>query len=216
MATGANIDDVHFTGVSVDRDITVGTWADLREVAAGEPCPRCGAPLELVQAIEVGHIFKLGRKFTTVLGVSVLGPDGAAIVPIMGSYGIGVERAIAAIAEVHHDEAGLVWPVPVAPAEVTVIMVSARDEAVRTAAESIYADLRAAGADVLIDDRDERPGVKFKDAELTGIPFRISVGSRDLADGVVEVVSRSTGRKDRVPLEQAVGHVQDLLAAARR
>jgi prolyl-tRNA synthetase family II len=216
MATGANTDDVHFTGVSVDRDIAVGTWADLREVAAGEPCPRCGAPLELVQAIEVGHIFKLGRKFTTVLGVSVLGPDGAAIVPIMGSYGIGVERAIAAIAEVHHDEAGLVWPVLVAPAEVTVIMVSARDEAARTAAESIYADLRAAGADVLIDDRDERPGVKFKDAELTGIPFRISVGTRDLADGVVEVVSRSTGRKDRVPLEQAVGHVRDLLAAARR
>jgi prolyl-tRNA synthetase family II len=214
MATGANTDDVHLTGVDVDRDIAVGTWADLREVAAGEPCPRCGAPLELVRGIEVGHIFKLGRKFTTILGASVLGPDGSAITPIMGSYGIGVERAMAAIAEVHHDGAGLKWPVHVAPAEVTVIMVSAQDEAVRTAAESIYADLLDGGVDVLIDDRDERPGVKFKDAELVGIPFRITVGSRDLADGLVEVVSRSTGDKERVRIDEAVRHVQALLAKA--
>jgi prolyl-tRNA synthetase family II len=216
MATGANTDDFHLTGVDVDRDIKVGTWADLREVMVGEPCPRCGAPLQFLQAIEVGHIFKLGRKFTSALGVSVLGPDGSAIVPIMGSYGIGVERAMAVIAEVHHDDAGLRWPVNVAPAEVTVIMVSARDEAVRTAAESIYADLLASGLDVLIDDRDERPGVKFKDAELIGIPVRISVGSRDLADGVVEVVSRSTGNKERVPVDEAVGHVQAILAKADR
>ena len=146
--------------------------------------------------------------------MSVLGPDGSAIIPIMGSYGIGVERAIAAIAEVHHDDAGLQWPVQVAPAEVTVIMVSAQDEAVRTAAESIYADLLASGIDVLIDDRDERPGVKFKDAELVGIPFRITVGSRDLADGLVEVVSRSTGDKERVPIDEAVRHVLTLLAKA--
>ena len=135
MATGANTDDVHLTGVDVARDITVGQWADLREVAAGEPCPRCGHALELIQAIEVGHIFKLGRKYTTALGVSVLGPDGAAITPIMGSYGIGVERAMAAIAEVHHDDAGLTWPVQVAPAEVTVILLSVRDEEARAAAE---------------------------------------------------------------------------------
>jgi len=216
MATGANTDDFHLTGVDVDRDIKVGTWADLREVTVGEPCPRCGAPLQFLQAIEVGHIFKLGRKFTSALGVTVLGPDGSAIVPIMGSYGIGVERAIAAIAEVHHDDAGLRWPVHVAPAEVTVIMVSARDEAVRTAAESIYADLLASGLDVLIDDRDERPGVKFKDAELIGIPVRISVGSRDLADGVVEVVSRSTGTKARVAIDEAVGHVRAMLSKAAR
>jgi prolyl-tRNA synthetase len=216
MATGANADDVHLTGVDVARDITVTTWADLREVAAGEPCPRCGAPLELVRAIEVGHIFKLGRKFTIAFGATVLGPDGSAIIPIMGSYGIGVERAMAAIAEVHHDDAGLKWPLQVAPAEVTVIMVSSKDEAVRAAAESIYAELLAAGADVLIDDRDERPGVKFKDAELIGIPFRISVGSRDLADGLVEVVSRGTGETERVPVDQAVKHVQDLLAAPGR
>ena len=214
MATGANTDDFHLTGVDVDRDIKVGTWADLREVTVGEPCPRCGAPLQFLRAIEVGHIFKLGRKFTTALGVSVLGPDGSAITPIMGSYGIGVERAMAVIAEVHHDDAGLRWPLQVAPAQVTVIMVSGRDEAVRSAAESIYADLLAGGIDVLIDDRDERPGVKFKDAELIGIPVRISVGSRDLADGLVEVVSRSTGDKERVPIDEAVRHVQAMLGKA--
>jgi prolyl-tRNA synthetase family II len=215
MATGANTDDVHLTGVDVDRDIQVGTWADLREVTAGEPCPRCGVALQFIRAIEIGHIFKLGRKFTTALGVSVLGPDGTPIVPIMGSYGIGVERAMAVIAEVHHDEAGLKWPVQVAPAEVTVTMVSVKDEAVRTAAESIYAELLAAGADVLLDDRDERPGVKFKDAELIGSPFRISVGSRDLADGLVEVINRRTGERERVAVDQAVKQVQALLAESR-
>jgi prolyl-tRNA synthetase family II len=215
MATGANSDDFHYTGVDVDRDITVTRWADLREVAAGEPCPNCGTPLELVQAIEVGHIFKLGRKFTSVLGASVLGPDGSAVVPIMGCYGIGIERAMAAIAEVHHDDAGLVWPVQVAPMEATVILLSTRDEGARSAAESLYASLRAAGIEAVIDDRDERPGVKFKDAELTGIPVRVAVGSRDLADGLVEVASRSTGEKERVPVEQAVKHVQELLAATR-
>jgi prolyl-tRNA synthetase family II len=216
MTTGANIDDVHLTGVDVDRDIQVGTWADLREVSVGEPCPRCGTPIELVQGIEVGHIFKLGRKFTTALGVSVLGPDGSAIIPIMGSYGIGIERAVAAIAEIHHDDAGLKWPIQVAPAEVNVIMLAAKDEAVRVAAEAIYAALQAAGHDVLLDDRDERPGVKFKDAELVGIPFRISVGTRDLAEGMVEVVSRDTGERERVPVDQVVKHVQDLLPPRSR
>jgi prolyl-tRNA synthetase len=216
MATGANTDDVHLTGVAVDRDIHVGTWADLREITAGEPCPRCGSALQLVRVIEVGHIFKLGRKFTTALGVTVLGPDGSAIVPIMGSYGIGVERAMAVVAEVHHDDVGLAWPVQVAPAEVTVIALSAKDDAVVTTAESIYAELRTARVDALIDDRDERPGVKFKDAELTGIPVRVSVGSRDLADGVVEVVSRATGEKERVLVGDVVKHVQNLLAAGAR
>ncbi len=215
MTTGANTDDVHLTGVDVDRDIVVGHWADLREVSAGEPCPQCGTPLELVRAIEVGHIFKLGRKFTTALGVSVLGPDGSSIVPIMGCYGIGVERAMAAIAEVHHDDAGLTWPVQVAPADVDVVMVSAKDESVRAAAEAIYAALQAAGHDVIIDDRDERPGVKFKDAELIGFPFRISVGSRDLAEGVMEVVSRESGERERVPVDQVVKHVQELLPPGR-
>jgi prolyl-tRNA synthetase len=214
MATGANADDKHLTGVDVGRDIAVETWADLREVAAGEPCPRCGTLLDLVEAIEVGHIFKLGRKFTSTLGVTVSGPDGAAIVPIMGCYGIGVDRAIAAIAEVHHDDAGLVWPVQVAPAEVSVILLSMRDEAARSAAGSLYADLLAAGVEAVIDDRDERPGVKYADAELTGIPWRVSVGSRDLAEGVMEITSRQTGQKQRVPVTEVVPRLRQLLSAS--
>jgi prolyl-tRNA synthetase len=215
MTTGANADDVHLTGVDVERDIPVGRWADLREVRAGEPCPQCGTPLEIIRAIEIGHIFKLGRKYTTALGVSVLGPDGAAIIPIMGSYGIGVERAMAVIAEVHHDDVGLTWPVGVAPAEVTVVLLSPQDEATAAAAESIYVQLQAAGADVLLDDRDERPGVKYRDAELVGIPCRVSVGRRDLAEGTVEITSRATGEKERVPVEQAVRYVQEFLSARR-
>jgi prolyl-tRNA synthetase family II len=212
MATGANTDDVHLTGVDVERDIPGILWADLREVTAGEPCPQCGTPLEFVQAVEVGHIFKLGRKFTTALGVTVTGPDGDQIIPIMGSYGIGVERAIAAIAEVHHDDAGLVWPVLVAPAEVTVVLLSTKDAEVRAAAEALYSSLLDAGVDALLDDRDVRPGVKYADAELTGIPFRISVGARDLADGVVEVTRRVNGEKERVPVGEAVTHLRGLLA----
>jgi prolyl-tRNA synthetase family II len=211
MTTGANIDDVHLTGVDVARDISVGSWADLREVSAGEPCPRCGGSLELIQAVEVGHIFKLGRKYTTVLGVTVLGPDGAAITPVMGSYGIGVERAVAAIAESHHDDVGLTWPVQVAPAEATVILLSTRDEAARAAAAKLYQDLLAAGVDAVLDDRDERPGVKFKDAELTGIPFRLTVGSRDLADGLIEITSRASGEKERVAVATAVDHLRAVL-----
>jgi prolyl-tRNA synthetase len=219
MTTGANVDDLHLTGVDTGRDIRVGRWADLREVTAGEPCPRCGiqadSKLEIIRAIEVGHIFKLGRKYTTALGVSVLGPDGASIIPIMGSYGIGVERAMAVIAEVHHDDAGLTWPVQVAPAEVTVVLLSPQDEAVRYAAESLYGQLQAAGVDTLLDDRDERAGVKYRDAELVGIPCRVSVGPRDLAEGMVEITSRATGEKERVPVEQAVKYVREFLSARR-
>jgi prolyl-tRNA synthetase len=206
---------MHLTGVDVERDIAVGTWADLREVTAGEPCPRCGTALEQIQAIEVGHIFKLGRKFTTTFGVSVDGPDGAPIIPTMGCYGIGVERAMAAIAEVHHDEAGLAWPVQVAPAEATVILLSPRDEDTGSAAESLYQELRAVGVDALLDDRDERAGVKYADAELTGIPYRVGVGRRDLAEGMVEITSRATGEKQRVPLSQAVAQVRQLLSDSR-
>jgi prolyl-tRNA synthetase len=214
MSTGANTDDVHLTGVDFDRDITVTQWADLREVTEGEPCPRCGTPLEFVRAIEVGHIFKLGRKYTTALGVAVSMQDGSTVIPIMGCYGIGVERAMAAIAEVHHDDAGLAWPVQVAPAEVTVLLLSVRDPEARAAAEVLYSSLLDAGVDALIDDRDVRPGVKYADAELTGIPYRISVGTRDLAEGVVEVTKRANGEKVRVPVGEAVGWARQAIAAS--
>src|SRR5215475_2966911 len=214
LTTGANIDDVHLTGVDVDRDITVNLWADLREVTEGEPCPKCGTNLGFVRAIEVGHIFKLGRKYTTLLGVTVSTQDGSTVVPIMGSYGIGVERAIAAIAEVHHDDAGLAWPVQVAPAEVTVLLLSVRDPEARAAAETLYSGLLEAGVQALIDDRDVRPGVKYADAELTGIPYRITVGTRDLVEGVVEITKRANGEKERVPVGEAVGWVRQAIAAA--
>jgi len=215
MTTGANIDDVHLTGVDVDRDIAVATWADLREVTEGEPCPRCGTGLELVRAIEVGHIFKLGRKYTKTFGVTISMPDGGTVIPIMGSYGIGVERAVAVIAEVHHDDAGLAWPVAVAPVEVTVLPLSVREGEVLATAETLYSGLIGAGVQAVIDDRDVRPGVKYADSELTGIPFRVSVGSRDLAEGMVEITSRATGTKERIALDGAVEHLTELLAEVR-
>jgi prolyl-tRNA synthetase len=212
MATGANIDDVHLTGVDVERDIPVGRWADLREVTEGEPCLRCGTPLEFLQALEVGHIFKLGSKFTTALGITVTGPDGSTITPIMGCYGIGVERAIAAIAEVHHDDVGLAWPVQVAPAEVTVLPLSMKAAEVKATAEALYDELLDTGIEALLDDRDVRPGVKFADAELIGIPFRVSVGPRDLADGVVEITKRANGEKERVAVSEAARRLRELVA----
>src|SRR6266700_1408224 len=175
---------------------------------------RRGMSLEFVRAIEVGHIFKLGRKYTTSLGVTVSTADGGTVIPIMGSYGIGVERAMAVIAEVHHDGAGLAWPVQVAPAETTVLLLSVRDPEARSAADVLYSSLLDAGVDALIDDRDVRPGVKYADAELTGIPLRISVGSRDLAEGVVEITKRANGEKERVPVGEAAAWVRAAVTTA--
>ncbi len=211
MFTGANTDDVHLRGVDVDRDITVGTWADLREVKAGEPCPRCGEPLSVEPAIEVGHIFKLGDRYARALGVEVLDPDGKRVPVIMGSYGIGVERAIAAIVEVHHDDKGIVWPVAVAPFQVVVVSAQPDDPDVGKAAEDIYTSLRNAGIETVIDDRAERAGVKFRDAELTGIPFRITIGRRGLAEGTVELTSRATGETQKLTPDEALLHIRALL-----
>lgn len=212
MATGANVDDVHLKGVDVDRDITVGTWADLREVVAGETCARCGGELTVIRTVEIGHIFKLGYKFTESLGVSVLLQDGQRVAPIMGSYGIGVERALAAIVESHHDDKGIVWPMAVAPFHVVIVQLG-KDEPATSAAQALYDELGRQGVEVVWDDRDERPGVKFSDAELVGIPLRVTVGARGLADGVVEVTERASGETVRVPVADAAAH---LLAAVRR
>ncbi|GAA1871771.1 proline--tRNA ligase [Actinomadura bangladeshensis] len=212
MFTGANTDDVHLRGVDVDRDIAVGAWADLREVAAGEPCVRCGSPLEIVRAIEVGHIFKLGDRYARALGVEVLDPDGRLVPVIMGSYGIGVERAMAAIVETHNDERGIVWPVSVAPFQVSVVPAQSDDAEVARAAEDVYAALSAAGVEVVIDDRPERAGVKFRDAELTGIPYRVTIGRRSLAEGAAEIGVRATGETSAVALAEVTGHIESLLA----
>ncbi len=215
MVTGANVDDFHLRGVDVDRDISVGSWADLREVVSGEPCVRCGEPLELLPAIEVGHIFKLGYKFTKTFGVTVLDATGQRVHPIMGSYGIGVERAMAAIVERHHDEHGIVWPLSVAPFSVVVTVAQSEDPESAKAGESVYEQLTAAGIEVIIDDRAERAGVKFRDAELTGIPFRVTVGKRGLAEGVVEVTRREAGETVKVATGDVVTHLRGALAAAQ-
>ncbi|MFI0351734.1 proline--tRNA ligase [Actinomadura sp. 9N407] len=211
MFTGANRDDVHLRGVDIERDIPVTTWADLREVRAGEPCPRCGEPLEATRAIEIGHIFKLGDRYSRALGAEVLDPDGRQTPLIMGSYGIGIERAMAALIEVHHDDRGIVWPVAVAPFQVTVVVAQSGDEETAQAAEKLYEDLTAAGVEVIIDDRPERAGVKFRDAELTGIPYRLTVGTRGLAEGTIEITRRATGETEKIPFAEAVKHVQTLL-----
>lgn len=214
MTTGANADNVHVRGVDVGRDIAVGTWADLRAVQSGESCVRCGSPLEVIKGIEVGHIFKLGYKYSDVLDLSVSGPDGKPVRPIMGSYGIGVERAMATCVEVHHDARGIVWPASVAPFE-TVVVVAQQDNAeVADMGERVYRQLADAGVDVIIDDRDVRAGVKFSDAELVGIPFRVTIGKRGLASGSAEVTDRSTGETVSVPFDQVAKHVREAVAGA--
>jgi prolyl-tRNA synthetase len=212
MVTGANTDDFHLRGVDLARDVSVGTWADLREVGAGELCIRCGQPLELVPTIEAGHIFKLGYKFTKAFGVTVLDASGERVHPIMGCYGIGVERAMAAIVECHHDERGIIWPVAVAPFTVVVTVAQSEDPESAKAGESVYEQLAAAGIEVIIDDRAERAGVKFRDAEITGIPFRVTVGKRGLADSTVEVTERATGETAKVPIGDIVAHLRDALS----
>ncbi|MFV2018090.1 proline--tRNA ligase [Micromonospora sp. LOL_023] len=211
MFTGANVDGVHLRGVDVGRDIAVGRWADLRTVAAGQPCVRCGQPLRVRRAIEVGHIFKLGYRYSEALDASVLDQAGKRVPVIMGSYGIGVERAMAAVVESHHDDKGIVWPVAVAPFEVAVVLAQVDDGPVAETGERIYQQLVAERIDVVIDDRAERAGVKFRDVELVGIPVRVTVGKRSLADGVVEVTDRATGETVRVSVEQVVGHVRSAI-----
>jgi prolyl-tRNA synthetase len=214
MYTGANIDDTHLRGVDVDRDINVGQWADLREAAAGEGCVNCGHELEAERGIEVGHIFKLGYKFSNALGLSVSGPDGKPVKPIMGCYGIGVERAMAAIIEVHHDAKGIVWPAAVAPFEVDVVIAQQDNAEVAEAGERVYQALLAAGVEVIVDDRPVRAGVKFSDAELVGIPFRVTVGKRGLASGSAELTDRATGSTVSVPLDDLPKHVKEAVAQA--
>ncbi len=214
MVTGANEDDWHLRGVEVGRDIAVQRWLDVRRVNAGEGCPECGEPLEVLSAIEVGHIFKLGTKYSEAVGARVLDEEGRERPIVMGSYGIGVGRHLAAVVEVHHDEAGIVWPVSVAPYEAVVTVVGAEPAAVG-AAEDIYRGLQERGVDVLLDDRDERPGVKFTDAELIGIPYRVTVGPRRLAEGVVEVVHRRDRRVEVVPTGEAAALVAAAVATER-
>ena len=214
MTTGANEDDWHFRGVDIERDIRVDEWADLREVSAGEPCINCGTALDVIRCVEAGHIFKLGTDYAEKFGVMVSDAEGQQRPVVMGSYGIGIGRNMATIAETHYDDQGLKWPVSVAPYE-AVITVLKLDEPTMAAAESLYQGLLAKGIDVLLDDRDARAGVKFADAELIGIPYRLTVGPRSLADGEVELTVRANGDGKRVAVDVAVDAVADAVIAER-
>jgi prolyl-tRNA synthetase len=215
MATGANQDNFHLRGVDVERDIapSVNDWLDLRTVNSGEGCPRCKeGKLEVFKAMEIGHIFKLGTKYSESMGASVLTQDGKEVPIVMGSYGIGVERIITAAIEQNHDEDGIIWPKAIAPFNVIVTVTNTKDEKLREIAEKLYKDLQRSGLEVLLDDRDERAGVKFKDADLIGIPYRITVGKK-ISEGWVELFDRKTKTSEDVKLGDIVARVQKVALA---
>jgi prolyl-tRNA synthetase len=206
--TGADQPDHHVVDLVCGRDFTPDGTIEAAEVRAGDPSPDGAGTLVAARGIEIGHIFQLGRKYTDAFGLDALGPDGKPIRITMGSYGIGVSRLVAAIAEQSHDQYGLVWPREVAPADVHIV-VAGKDETVRATGEQLAADLESAGVRVILDDRTATPGVKFADAELIGVPTIVVVG-RGLASGVVEVKDRATGERTEVPVDGAVAHLQEL------
>ena len=210
---GANKEDYHLKNLTPGKDFHPTAYADLRSVTAGEACPNCGGALRIDTAVEIGHIFKLGYKYTKSMGATVLDKNGKEVTPIMGSYGIGIERILTAAIEQSNDENGFWLPRSIAPFEIVVAPVNVKDEAVKSAAEDIARKLEAAGYDVILDDRDERPGVKFKDADLSGIPFRITVGKK-VTEGTVEVVLRSTREVRDVTITGIVEYFKELLGRA--
>jgi len=191
LIAGANKENYHLKNLTPEKDFQLSAFADLRLVTAGEGCPNCGKPLRIDTAVEIGHIFKLGYRYSESMGLRVLDKNGKEVMPIMGCYGIGIERILTAAVEQGNDENGFWLPSAIAPFEVVVAPVNVKDEAVKSAALDIARQLEMNGFDVILDDRDERPGVKFKDADLVGIPFRITVGKK-VTEGTVEVVLRST------------------------
>lgn len=213
MICGANKLDYHLKNVTPGRDFQYTVAADVRNVGEGEGCPVCGTPLKLGKAVEIGHIFKLGYKYSDSMGVRVLDKDGKEVTPIMGSYGIGIERILTAIVEQSHDDNGFWLPPNVAPFQVVVVPTNMGDEKLAKAGLEIAEKLEEAGFDVLLDDRDERPGVKFKDADLIGVPFRITIGKK-LSEGRVEVLQRSTRESQDVTIAELVDRLKALVRSA--
>jgi len=210
MTTGANSDGYHIRGVTVFRDIDPDVTADLRTVTNGDWCPNCQTGvLEISKAMEIGHIFKLGTKYSESMGANVLTADGKPVPIVMGSYGIGVERIITAAIEQNHDADGIIWPKSITPFDVIVTITNIKDEKLREAGEKLYKDLQAAGLEVLLDDRDERAGVKFKDADMIGIPYRITIGKK-IADEKVELFDRKAKQSEDVGLSDIVSRIQTL------
>ena len=211
MTTGANDDGFHFKNVSFERDIVVTQWWDLRTVTPGEPCAKCHKPLKIRRAIEVGHVFKLGTKYSEKLGAFYLDEAGARHPAVMGCYGIGVTRTLQAVIEQGNDKDGIIWPLSVAPYQVCITPLNvAADNAGMKLAEKLYAELTARGVEVILDDRDDRPGVKFKDADLVGFPIRVSIGEKSLAKGEVEIKPRG-GAIIPARIEEAVERVMALV-----
>ncbi len=199
--TGANKGDTHLRNVSLPRDAKVERYADLRVITPADVCPRCGQPIELTRGIEVGHVFKLGTKYSEPLKCTFLDEDGKEKVMIMGCYGIGVSRVVASCIEQNHDADGIVFPPPIAPFEAVLCCLDPKNGETLGKAEDFYAELKAQGVDVILDDRDERPGVKFKDADLVGMPLQLVVGGKGLARGIVEAKDRRTGEKTELPVD---------------
>jgi prolyl-tRNA synthetase len=205
--TGANARDQHVRNAVLGRDFAVDEWADLVAVLPGDACPRCGSALAIDRGIEVGHVFQLGTKYTEALDVRYQDDAGDQHPMVMGCYGVGVSRIVAAVAEQHHDDAGLAWPGAVAPYRVHLVALPGRGEAaeqVSAAADRLFDDLTAAGIDVLYDDRDASPGVKFADADLLGLPVRLTVGARGVGRGVAEARIRATGAEQEIALDAVV------------
>jgi prolyl-tRNA synthetase len=209
LVTGGNENDVHFKNVNTPRDYQVTRYADLRKAEVNDPCARCGRPLKMRKGIEVGHIFKLGTKYSEALHATYLDQAGKEKLIVMGCYGIGVGRTIAAAIEQHHDKDGIIFPPTLAPYQVLILPVNVNEPKVYETAFKIYNALNADGIEALMDDRDERPGIKFKDADLIGIPLRITLGQRTLDEGKVEIRNRKTGKVDLVNVEETVGYVND-------
>ena len=209
--SGANKKDYHLRNVNINRDYTPTQILDLREARAGERCVRCGQILEDARGTEVGQVFYLGTKYSQPMKAVFLDQEGQERPFVMGCYGIGVSRTMAAIIEQHHDEDGIRWPVSVAPYSVIVVPISYKDEEQRSVAEHIYKTLTSAGIDAILDDRDERPGVKFKDADLIGYPLRITVGPKHLVDGNVELRLRSSKEQFVVPIAEIDNQVSTFL-----
>ena len=206
-ACGANEIDYHYTGACPDRDFTVDEWTDLVTVLAGDPCPHCGKPLSAARGIEVSQVFQLGTKYSEAMGATFMDEDGKEKPLIMGCYGVGVSRTLAAIVEQHNDENGIIWPVSVAPYEVSVIPLDPKKEDCAAATDKLVQELIEAGLDVVVDDRDERPGFKFADNDLMGFPFQIVIGKRGLKNGTFELKDRATGEREDISIEEAASIV---------
>ncbi len=212
FVTGANEKDAHYINVNLDRDFKVSQFLDIRRYAPGDLCPHCGSETRMDKGIEVGHTFKLGTKYSKAMGATFIDEKGNEKEIVMGCYGIGVGRTVAAAIEQSHDENGIIFPMPIAPFQVIILPVNIKVELIRETAERLYQDLTERGIEVLYDDRDETPGVKFKDADLIGIPIRLTIGEKNLKKGLIEIKKRKTGEIILIEKEKVLGELEKMIS----